>query len=1567
MSKVKKTLSLLLALALVFSLFPASVFAEGEEDPDIVEACTGGEDCAAETHNEGCAMYVPPVVSCTGGEDCAAQTHNEGCPKYVPPVVSYTGGEDCAAQTHNEGCPKYVPPLVSCTGGEDCAAQTHSEGCAKYIAPVVSCTGGEDCAAETHSESCAKYIAPVVNCTKTEGCTLPDGHDGSCNAAPAAPAHDCEGQLEQTELDEGEMGWRCPVCGALFDAKGNELPATSILIDDYFNGSPAQVDANGNLLLNETNFPDANFRSYIINQFDEDGLGYLTETQVAAIKSIFCAEKQIANLKGIQYFTALTDLLCQQNGLSALDVSKNKALKQLHCEKNQLTALDISNNTQLTLLNCSNNQLSSLDVSKNTQLTHLDCGDNSLTALGVNNNTQLTRLDCSGNKLTELELSANVQLKELYCNNNQLSRLDVSKNTALDWLACGFNQLETLDVSNNSALVYLGCYNNQLTGLDLGNTPALTYLRCSDNRLTALALFWNTQLKELYCNNNRLTKLELYMNTQLVDVRCNNNQLTSLIVSESPDLALLYCDNNQLTSLDVSKNSALFRLHCNNNKLTRLELGSNAALKEINLSAQTSSAETYWQNDQLQLNLGTVVGTENLSRVSNVTGGSYDSSTGIVTLPAPESGATTVEVGYEYNTNAVVSPNALSVTVTVSVLDGTFNGSPAQVDANGNLLLNEANFPDANFLSYIKDTFDNGNQGYLTNEQVTDVTEINCSGKELVRLKGIEYFTSLTTLNCSSNQLTSLDLSSNTALSILNCSMNGLKTLDVSANTALKELSCAITGLTSLDLSQNPALEVLGCAYNHLASLDLSKNTKLSELYCESNQLTSLDLSKNTKLTSLYCSHNQLTSLDVSGNTALATLYCGVNQLISLRLGSNTALTELQCSSNQLTSLDVSKNTALTVLNCSSNQLTSLDVSKNTGLTWLYCDGNQLTSLDLSKNTTLTSLSCEAQTALAECTAQDGKLLLDLGSIVGAGNLSRVSNVTGGSYDASTGIVTLDGTGSEVTYEYITSTTASAKTMQVTLMTDIGICGDNLTWKLDDAGLLTISGTGEMYDFDPSFLPTASPWAGNSLIKSIRIEQGVTSIGKYAFQSCAVSSISLPDTLTTIGANALFDCNKLTSVSIPAGVTRIDLDAFVCLSLQQINVAQDNAAYASVDGVLFDKAMTTIVCYPAGRSGPYTVPEGVTTLYHSFFECRQLTSVVLPSSLKEIGAGAFYRCTSLESIIIPGSVDSIGNRAFSLCNGLDELTFQHGAADNLSIGTYAFYVENPTTTTIKVPDAENIHSALNGYDWAGDNRTVTYVMDNSNHLDLTNNTDLAGHTEVWIDGVAYPIETDGGRYVNLPETGTVLTTFSFKQGTSAGSHDNYPTGMEVYRIVRTENGATVEKVPELSDLLIYSGCSIRITGKPGIRMITSMTQQAKAALTGAGLADYTLEEYGTVIAWKDDLGGEALTLANGKSNYAYRRGVADPVFANVGELTQYTNVLVWDSLEDAQYAQDIAMRPYIILSKDGETVTLYGGTVERSIGYVAQQNADTFPVGSAGYKYVHDIIDKVNGLTGGNG
>ena len=266
--------------------------------------------------------------------------------------------------------------------------------------------------------------------------------------------------------------------------------------------------------------------------------------------------------------------------------------------------------------------------------------------------------------------------------------------------------------------------------------------------------------------------------------------------------------------------------------------------------------------------------------------------------------------------------------------------------------------------------------------------------------------------------------------------------------------------------------------------------------------------------------------------------------------------------------------------------------------------------------------------------------------------------------------------------------------------------------------------------------------------------------------------------------------------------------------------------------------------------------------------------------------------------------------------------------------------------------------------------SVTYTVETpANYLDVTDREEFEGKTTVTVDGKEYPIEEMAGylqriptqRYVNLPETGDLLTIYSFKDGTPAGSYTNYPTGMQVFRITRQEGGAKAEEITEFANLLNYAGCSIRLTGTKGIRMITGIGENARTALTGAqGLAGYTLEEYGTVVM----RGVGTPTLENSKShNFAYKKGKADPVFARVGGMIQYTNVLVGFSLEDCK--DMLTLRPYIKL-KDmttGETVTLYGGCVSRSIGYIAKQNENTYQPGTAGYKYVHEIIDAVYGKT----
>ena len=211
-----------------------------------------------------------------------------------------------------------------------------------------------------------------------------------------------------------------------------------------------------------------------------------------------------------------------------------------------------------------------------------------------------------------------------------------------------------------------------------------------------------------------------------------------------------------------------------------------------------------------------------------------------------------------------------------------------------------------------------------------------------------------------------------------------------------------------------------------------------------------------------------------------------------------------------------------------------------------------------------------------------------------------------------------------------------------------GKCGVNVTYSFDTStGVLTISGTGDMADYS---LDNDSPFCDNSNIKSVIIENGVTSIGESAFNSCtSLTSVTIPDSVTSIGERAFSDCTSLVSVTIPNSVTSIGDGAFEdCNNLASITVNSNNNNYSSQDGVLFNKNKTTLIQYPMGNTRTsYTIPNSVTSIGDFAFQyCTSLVSVTIPNSVTSIGGYAFYSCDNLTSVTIPNSVTSIGDHAF---------------------------------------------------------------------------------------------------------------------------------------------------------------------------------------------------------------------------------------------------------------------------------------------------------------------------------
>ena len=184
-------------------------------------------------------------------------------------------------------------------------------------------------------------------------------------------------------------------------------------------------------------------------------------------------------------------------------------------------------------------------------------------------------------------------------------------------------------------------------------------------------------------------------------------------------------------------------------------------------------------------------------------------------------------------------------------------------------------------------------------------------------------------------------------------------------------------------------------------------------------------------------------------------------------------------------------------------------------------------------------------------------------------------------------------------------------------------------------------------------------------LTSITIPNSVTSIGVDAVYGCtSLTSVTIGTNVITIGGGAFCDCTRLASITIPNSVTGIGTDAFYrCTSLSAITVDALNPSYSSVDGVLFNKTKTTLIQYPLGEAGTvYTMPDSVTSIGgDAFFNCTSLTSVMIPDSVTNIGDSAFSSCTSLTSVTIGTNVTGIAAQAFFGCTCLRGVYFEGNA------------------------------------------------------------------------------------------------------------------------------------------------------------------------------------------------------------------------------------------------------------------------------------------------------------------
>ena len=482
-----------------------------------------------------------------------------------------------------------------------------------------------------------------------------------------------------------------------------------------------QVQAQ--VVLNAENFPDANFRAALagilgINEGDE-----ISQEKINATTQIDVSDKSISDLKGIEHFTALTWLVCNNNQLTALDVSKNTALTMLHCSSNQLTALDVSNNTALTWLYCYSNQLTALDVSNNTALTELACYSNQLTALDVSKNTALTSLDCDNNQLTDLDVSNNTALTTLYCYNN---RIQGEKMDAF---------IQTLPVSNGGNIYLIDSFEE---GNIINNSQIIN----------AQEKGWNLYYKE-YNQWNKVPTgggRDIDINDLLGDYTfyygsSGTNTMDCQLVKTSSGYGLKFTGTPEgIIPVTMSFDNSTIKFK-NTQFVGDWKTASVTTDQAIVLLMFTNGTSVYRTRSTTSVGLkGTLsIDPETADVVWTMTTGIVPSGYDFYALRVANTSDGTYETITSTNISAWINPVKL-------------------VKKKKEIVLNEDNFTDSNFRATLSQILGISENDEITPEMIDEITTLNVSNKTISNLKGIEHFKELMVLYCQLNQIKGADM-----------------------------------------------------------------------------------------------------------------------------------------------------------------------------------------------------------------------------------------------------------------------------------------------------------------------------------------------------------------------------------------------------------------------------------------------------------------------------------------------------------------------------------------------------------------------------------------------------------------------------------------------------------------------------------------------------------------------------------------------------------------------------------------------------------------------------------------
>jgi uncharacterized protein YjdB len=398
------------------------------------------------------------------------------------------------------------------------------------------------------------------------------------------------------------------------------------------------------------------------------------------------------------------------------------------------------------------------------------------------------------------------------------------------------------------------------------------------------------------------------------------------------------------------------------------------------------------------------------------------------------------------------------------------------------------------------------------------------------------------------------------------------------------------------------------------------------------------------------------------------------------------------------------------------------------------------------------------------------------------------------------GTLTVSGTGAMQDFNVISygpwHSSYRNKIQTVVIEDGVTNIGDGAFGSNDSLTAVTIGNTVETIGFG------AFGFSHNLTI--VNIPNSVTTIGGSAFANCnGLTSITIPNSVTTIGGQAFIDCNGLTSIMIPESVVYIGSGAFRdCTHLTSIDVSTNNQYYSSLNGVLFNKNKTTLLQYPAGKTGGYTIPESVTTIGNFAFSCcYDLTSIIIPNSVTTIGNGAFSLCNGLTSITIPNSVTSIDDNAFRYAWNLTDVTVNWTTPLSINSNVFEKNPSNLFVITLHVPC-----NTYNSY-------AAAPVWQEFNIIDDV----TASVTGITLNQSTASLSVGN----TLQLTQTVLPSTACNQNVSWTSTDNNVATV-ADGLVTAVNAGTCAIIATTQDGNFMVFCNITVTGATGIAEVSAV-------------------------------------------------------------------------------------------------------------------------------------------------